>query len=699
MGIHCYGAMSCAKMRFIQWTEDDSAVLKCWGTLTCFNITSVATRTDNLIAHAIACRGSSACSHSSFVDPGDASNYMRCNGDSSCSFANILGYANVEGGGAYSLYMATIDSLDKDLNVQFHGYHSGVGATVYCQAGVTCNIECYGASCTNTTFDCNDNCNIKYIQPTFNETEFEYGSTQFDLLNERRCNNQINGTVFDIANEKLNSVEGIVSDSTMLQGMIVFQNISFSITQRFHSLKAYQSCAFTHIEQNKNVSNESLVISAHNGALGMSNPDVIIAHSPIYCSSDTACFIDMHANGNDVYCSGFGSCQGHIYGPRDVICSAYSSCWDSTIESDGHDMTIYGLAQNALLFASISCHIGDTCTIICNGFNACIATKVYCYGTCVIICGDDDLSACPELNDFSPTAVTMNPTPDPMISTTDQPTVDPTEYPLPPTYAPLNGDCGRFGPLPLNICTSQKRRINGELQYKSMNIICNRDGQYVFNQYDTWNCKGEPSLSDERLCTGSAIGGCVCDDRICDHALFTIKDDDDGCSENRDEVQEVAYVIDECLVDESDPVPFGYTIGCNQKKSQISFGPCGDWTQPPLNYTHIIEFGNFSLLALRLNDSQSVEYYDVCDLECVDWEKTKLAAEIVIGLSVVAAVGSSLLLAGMGYLVWKHKYKNSDGNTGTKVRSDSVGKYDAVNVVVIDDEDEEEAVEMNTQTR
>ena len=213
--IMCSGSMACANMDSMTWLEDGNAFIRCRGSASCLNVSLIRTRMDDDWKTSLDCYGMSACAESYLIDDGHNSNHLNCEGDASCARASINGYSNIHAGGYRALHLANIDSLFKNMSIEFRGYRSGDGAIVTCREGYFCRFECFGSSCANTSFICNsDNCEFTMWNTTFDETQYDHVASVIHLENQQECNGQMNGSVFDEANEKW-GVPNIVSNSTI----------------------------------------------------------------------------------------------------------------------------------------------------------------------------------------------------------------------------------------------------------------------------------------------------------------------------------------------------------------------------------------------------------------------------------------------------------------------------------------------------
>ena len=122
-----------------------------------------------------------SCSSVSSISAGDT---IECSGTRSCQDSTITGAPNIIGYGTRSLANALISSggLGDTVSMNFYGYGSLDGATITCELGDICNINCYGNACANSelicigvcTLNCDesdcDNCPNVYLSPTSDPT-------------------------------------------------------------------------------------------------------------------------------------------------------------------------------------------------------------------------------------------------------------------------------------------------------------------------------------------------------------------------------------------------------------------------------------------------------------------------------------------------------------------------------------------------
>lgn len=233
--------------------------------------------------------------------------------------------------------------------------------------------------------------------------------------------------------------------------------------------------------------------------------------------------------------------------------------------------------------------------------------------------------------------------------------------------------------LPTNVCTQSQEwnQTSEQVQARSMNIMCHED-EFTMSFYDNGHCSGTPTHNERLLCRGSDYMGCVCNnDYICDHALWRDYDSDScGNERNIDSISfmEYAYVTNECIDTKADDENEyrGMQFECDEVKSEIAFSPCGDWTVPDLNFTHL---WNISSRFQALNESGRARW-EVCDLQCVAGAHLKdgLSDGEIVGI----VVGCIAALVLVGLVVLAVLCQCKDRNESLDVGDQTSDDYDAV---------------------
>ena len=150
--IYCEGSKSCSKSNIKSGVD-----VSCNGYRSCFK--SDIQSMDN-----IQCNGFHSCSGSKLISKlGE----ITCNGMGGCHSTQIdtnkltvyshygasYGIINAEmvkGMGYYSLMYTMISSNGRDkIHIKSHGHMAGYGATILCQKGSKCTLECKSTGCVN----------------------------------------------------------------------------------------------------------------------------------------------------------------------------------------------------------------------------------------------------------------------------------------------------------------------------------------------------------------------------------------------------------------------------------------------------------------------------------------------------------------------------------------------------------------------
>ena len=223
--IRCYGAFSCTNVSLIE-TSSDSLGVVCGGAYSCYK--SLTIRNSNYGTR-IECLGLYSCSDVNYIY---GTGPIYCNGENACINSNIYKYNhnlfcwgfrscknayiqsshNLQFLGAYSGENGIFSSISgSNTQFVFFGHYSATNATVICNSGHTCSIDCRGNACNllnNNSIICN-NCNSLTISCTYAEFS-EVCPNGYNINNSLILGNLITNNMYNlpsIKNIKFSTIE------------------------------------------------------------------------------------------------------------------------------------------------------------------------------------------------------------------------------------------------------------------------------------------------------------------------------------------------------------------------------------------------------------------------------------------------------------------------------------------------------------
>lgn len=419
-----YGAFSMSKANLVN--NQGSSQSYCTGDSSCAYV-------NDYIGYNLQCDGINTCSHMSNIS---VTTNVDCKGDHSCSYSNFYGVLSIYARGAYSLINSNIYSSGSTISVNFSANYAGYNATVFCESGDNCIINCNGNGCTNTLYNC-DSCSSMTIYcnetiqncpkttsssgnsdnydifDTYSVGSYSFSEDLNDISNilDIMCETDSNAITFDDHYSVVNSLNGSAIDADII------------------CCRGRRSC----YSLSSLVSNEYIICS---GSQACPSADYI-ATQIAYCGTWEACYnVDGSASSGGtymnvsdiIYCLGFHSCGGRrIYGTQLVYASGYITFWGTKLYGIGkviisaaqYDVEIYSNGANTQLIlcgwyagnqVSFSCDTGDVCVVNCKTVDSCPSSMtIDCSGECFIEC-DDDQDTCPQESSLSGNYVYGTPT-------------------------------------------------------------------------------------------------------------------------------------------------------------------------------------------------------------------------------------------------------------------------------------------------
>ena len=382
--IVCGGAYSCYHSN-INLTADESPRIYCNGLFSCASASSI------YIDHGtIECYGEQSCSNSTITTDTSESQII-CSGYRACyngimthvTTASLLGYSAAQN--------ATFYSGQTDTDLIFKGPSSGDGATVYCNIGHICTIECYNNACNNLTLNNSLGGEFK-VTCTDGDSEKSdlcpKGIT-FDLLEMYNDYNYsvINPNLITMKHFKPTTIDNSITvcdenDTINCQDAQECRNQqSITTTNGSVCCTGYESCrpqSDIFITTN---SFESLVSTRCDGQTGCQDLTLINTtnggdiYFSGYSSGKGIKQVIQSGNKTNVFCLGQGSCQNanSIENVNNVYCVAFASCVSATIESV-NNVYIYGSGSDIVNSNGININ-NVTANIYCKGEKICATSS------------------------------------------------------------------------------------------------------------------------------------------------------------------------------------------------------------------------------------------------------------------------------------------------------------------------------------
>eukprot|EP01084_Bolivina_argentea_P052335 96141_1 len=371
--VYCDGAFSCNDVSLLQV----GGQLICSGTEACSDIETLYIHNDAY------CFGGSSCSFSWLDSQNTATHTVWCGGEQSCAKASFSKMSRILAHGAYSLYNSFIfsDPNSNSLSVELFGYRAGFGATILCQTGHLCTINCYGSGCLSLHILCYGTCVVHNnstdtITPIMGTDNINITAVtnNYTVRNDLLCSTKPTNT-FDNYRERYEGENIIINvDPICCRG-----------DESCEKIATINSLTNTHYP----------IVCSGNDACRVDN---ILNNGDIYCSGYYACYGVKNITAHSLYCGGDASCMSStITAALEVYCTGRSSCRGTTIWSNG-DLNVHLLGTNAGKNADIHCNEGHVCNIHCGGYNSCISVQLRCAGDCLVQCDTD--TACPVMGTY-----------------------------------------------------------------------------------------------------------------------------------------------------------------------------------------------------------------------------------------------------------------------------------------------------------
>ena len=225
----------------------------------------------------------------------------------------------------------------------------------------------------------------------------------------------------------------------------------------------------------------------------------------VYCEGKLSCDESKLTNLDKLYCSGEDACSDAIISNIDLlICTGNDACYYSDISNihiiygaskeslqetnitlnnfnNIYESTVYLLASDATLDATIICGFNHTCNIICGVYRSCTLLEIDCTrGNCHVTCDIDingGIDNCPRrINTNPPTSEPTYPTIQPTevtIAPTIHPSNQPTGVTIDPTTSPSNAPSSvpTFSPIRFTVYVNSHDSLDEELEL--LEDICN----------------------------------------------------------------------------------------------------------------------------------------------------------------------------------------------------------------------------------
>ena len=170
--VECFGYRSCKNAPVIQSLNSNSSQIRCDGSYSCYGATMIESNVDivcnGLFSCAnveqiltyqnnINCNAEQSCINSTIITT-NGSTQIKCNGAKSCANSTITSnHVTLTGhlSGANTIFYTNLPSNSNTTKFfEFYGDSAANNATIICCDGCTCDVDCYGNSCSGLILQC-----------------------------------------------------------------------------------------------------------------------------------------------------------------------------------------------------------------------------------------------------------------------------------------------------------------------------------------------------------------------------------------------------------------------------------------------------------------------------------------------------------------------------------------------------------------
>ena len=278
--ISCLGSYSCANSTFI---KTNGRIINCKALKSCCNVNIGGLYMDRNKTRDsyMYCTGTQSCVNTKTFINITHKFTMLCSGELSCvnsHFHIISGNpAHIYLNGYLSAYNTTFKISNNNTVVNLGGHNSGYQATIICDAGKTCSINCDSTGCNNLTWLCSD------------KTQENQGSCIFNIDCSESISTGLTGPCPD-GNDGVSNVVGIVDSNVVKDIGVVYSNVN--ISEIAQSLQEYEiesddiyvngTRCDDYEECENEINNEYIELESNSGSA--------ITATPINCRGMESCF-------------------------------------------------------------------------------------------------------------------------------------------------------------------------------------------------------------------------------------------------------------------------------------------------------------------------------------------------------------------------------------------------------------------------
>ena len=380
--IYCSGSYSCYQSRNIKFIDIGSATsvytIYCNGLRSCSDVYNISTLQISdgitpLYGGSVDCDGSMSCMNSNmylFVSDTFYSG-LTCCGFRSCANSYVESYSgnSVRIYGYLAAENATFVSKTTSITYTFYGVESGKNATIICEIGDTCSINCYSNACNTLTLQCADGnsssctfdidcgvdgqeaeystiCPNGYLLdaaitiPSFANQSFDNQFSTFE--NSHVACNDANLTNLTYSSYPVNcddyrectnqTLQSSIICCTAAEGCYQTLNISSAITQQQQDLEYLAAIRCDGQESCNRISGK--IMATNGGSMYMTGKRA---------SQSLSTMISTNTE-YDIICSGCQSCVNvnPMTNANNIYCLSFASCYFANINENVNNVFAYG---------------------------------------------------------------------------------------------------------------------------------------------------------------------------------------------------------------------------------------------------------------------------------------------------------------------------------------------------------------------
>ena len=334
------------------------------------------------------CRGEKSCSQGTIHS--NKNNIIYCDGFGSCKESTIDTIGQTISEGFLSLKNGILESSSTGGIFDFIGAQTGYNATVVCNDGQTCYVNCYDNNCNDLKLIENSGSTIDvtcYYDARYSEacpdgkvlSSFMYEIPSMIDIGEMWLEfNFVNGSGYDPCNVSVSNAIHCddAGDYNDAQCSTELTNINGPIC-----CSGSSSCA--NIDVISNYTNITVLNSVNikntsircDGEGACSGSKLIANNGNIYSTgSSSASGATITATlGYDIICTGQDSCSGSVLSDsKNVYCFAYRACSGTVLSNVADNVYLYGFEAGR--YGSVIKNIGGG--VYCQGYTSCYDASI-----------------------------------------------------------------------------------------------------------------------------------------------------------------------------------------------------------------------------------------------------------------------------------------------------------------------------------